>query len=236
MKFVDEGRRLRRATRDVKVRVASRPSARSPDSSCSTSPATSDLVLKVELETESHSVFDIRLQFQGDAKLYQFSSPKLERDHLLSSFVADMFPLGAASVQSSFLGCWLWHVPQRLGRSAALDHAAVSLALAYFAQVAGDRRVFRNAQLSYTLALRSLAAAIADASRRFSAEVLCATLLLAHYEVCPLPSAGSCRLAGSSFYYGLELCQREPRLDTACRRGGPPDAAAGCPTLLRVCI
>jgi hypothetical protein len=94
-----------------------------------------------------------------------------------------MFPLGAASVQKSFLGSWLWHVPPRLGCSLVLDYSALTLALAYFARVSGDQLVLRNAQLSYIRALRNLAIAVADLVKRVSADVLCSTLLLGYYEV-----------------------------------------------------
>ncbi|KAK8023326.1 hypothetical protein PG991_006565 [Apiospora marii] len=93
-----------------------------------------------------------------------------------------MFPLGAASAQRSFLGSWLWHIPARLDGSLALDYAALSVALAYFARMSGVAQVLRQAQAAYTLALRYLAAAIADSAARAGSDVLCATMLLGHYE------------------------------------------------------
>ncbi|KAK7991365.1 hypothetical protein PG988_000159 [Apiospora saccharicola] len=72
----------------------------------------------------------------------------------------------------------LRHVPAR----GALDYAALSVALAYFARTSSAAQVLHDAQLAYTLALRYLAAAIADSAERAGSDVLCATMLLGHYE------------------------------------------------------
>ncbi|KAK8115551.1 hypothetical protein PG984_012053 [Apiospora sp. TS-2023a] len=117
----------------------------------------------------------------NDAPL-ELKSLSLERQQLVFSFISAMFPLGVASVQRSFLGSWLWHIPARLNGSRALDYAALSVALAYFARTSSAAQVLHNAQLAYTLALRYLAAAIADGAERAGSDVLCATMLLGHYE------------------------------------------------------
>ena len=108
----------------------------------------------------------------------------LKRSQILSSFVSAMFPLGASTVQMSFLGSWLWHVPPRFGCNPALDSAAVSLALAFFAGASLDKEILWKAELSYAVALRNLAIALADRSKQLRSEVVCAALLLEHYEVC----------------------------------------------------
>ncbi|KAF5988647.1 hypothetical protein FBULB1_1380 [Fusarium bulbicola] len=87
-----------------------------------------------------------------DVRLGQSSSFKAERDQILSSFIPAMFPLGSSTAQISFLGSWLWHIPPRLGSSVVLDHAAF------------------------------LALALDDAKDQLSANVLCATVLLGHFE------------------------------------------------------
>lgn len=117
-------------------------------------------------------------------RLCRLDSLQLEAYQIISSFVSAMFPLGLASVQSSFLGSWLWHVPSRLGCDQALDYAALSLACAYFARISQGHIASLHSQMSYNLALKSLAKAIADKRRSLSSEVLCASLLLDHYEVC----------------------------------------------------
>ncbi|RBQ75449.1 hypothetical protein FVER14953_05368 [Fusarium verticillioides] len=94
-----------------------------------------------------------------------------------------MFPLGSSTAQISFLGSWLWHLPPRLGSSAALGHAALSLAWAYFAKLYGDPIALRNAEISYLRAVKSLAAALDDVKEQLSSNVLCATVLLGHFEV-----------------------------------------------------
>lgn len=110
-------------------------------------------------------------------------SPKAELDQQMACFVTAMFPLGMQSVQASLLGSWLWHVPPRLGQCLALDLAARSVALAYFAGQGGDDLALGNAKVAYAAALPCLAAALCDPRRKLDAEVLCATMLLGHYEV-----------------------------------------------------
>ncbi|KAF9769286.1 hypothetical protein IL306_013295 [Fusarium sp. DS 682] len=93
-----------------------------------------------------------------------------------------MFPLGSATLQTSFLGSWLWHLPPRLGSSAVLDHAALSVAWAYFARLYGNTEALRNAEMSYMCAVKGLALALGDAKQQLSSNVLCATVLLGHFE------------------------------------------------------
>ncbi len=60
----------------------------------------------------------------------------------------------------------------------------MSLALAYFAGVTLDKQALWKAELSYSVALKNLAVALADKRKQSSPEVVCAALLLEHYEVC----------------------------------------------------
>lgn len=178
MKFVDEGPKLRRPSRNTTVRVSAGFSGEGSNSSLAAG----------KLDTV-HGQFVHSLTTRGHAKLYhQPNSSTLERQQILSSFVCAMFPLGAVSVQKSFLGSWLWHVPPRLNCCASLDHAALSVALAYFARVPGDQLVLHNADLSYTFSLKSLAIAIGDTTGGLDANVLCATLLLELFEASTIPS------------------------------------------------
>ncbi|KAL6412978.1 uncharacterized protein AUP68_02472 [Ilyonectria robusta] len=170
MKFVDEGPKLRRPSRNT-IRVSTGLSGTGSNSS-----------LAADKLDAVHGQFARSLTTRGHTIYHQPTSSTLERQQILSSFVCAMFPLGAASVQKSFLGSWLWHVPPRLNCCASLDHAALSVALAYFARVSGDQLVLHNADLSYTFALKSLAIAIGDATGGLDANVLCATLLLELFE------------------------------------------------------
>lgn len=175
MKFVDEGFRLRRSTPKAKTRLGGRLQAEA-------SPSTIVSNTMLDLNSGSHRRGRPH-RGQGGPVTYRLGSSMQDCSQLLASFISHMFPLGVASVQKSFLGSWLWHVPTRLGCSAVLDYAALSLALAYFARVSGDQPALRHAELSYNMALKALAAAIADKDRRFGADVLCATMLLGNYEV-----------------------------------------------------
>ncbi|KAF5681398.1 C6 zinc finger domain-containing protein [Fusarium denticulatum] len=161
MKFVDEGPKVRRSRRKAHV------------------PATT---LTPEKAHKGYSRHNRGLVQSHDFRLSQPSSLKAERDQILSSFVSAMFPLGSSTVQISFLGSWLWHLPPRLGSSVVLDHAALSVAWAYFAKLYGDPIALRNAEISYLCAVRSLATALDDVKEQLSSSVLCATILLGHFE------------------------------------------------------
>ncbi|KAH8909304.1 hypothetical protein BR93DRAFT_875887 [Coniochaeta sp. PMI_546] len=182
MKFVDEGPRLQRSAKKA-TRASAPVTTTAPSGECAIS---GTAVQKLPPRTH------------WDTQVHHLNSSKLDRDQILSVFVSAMFPLGSSSAQSSFLGSWLWHVPLRLGSSAVLDHAALSLALAYFARLSGDQLVLRNAELSYAIALRSLTAAISDPDNRLASEVLCAVLLLGHYETIVNRSHAWIRHAGGA--------------------------------------
>jgi hypothetical protein len=170
MKFIDEGPKVRRVTQTPAIN----------NSSTSTVGRTDKRRNHEQTNTASFHYGTRKQAFI----LNQPSISNVERNQLLSSFISAMFPLGAASVQTSFLGSWLWHLPPRMGNSAALDHAASAVAWAYFAKLSADKAILRNAEISYICAVKSLAAALDNSKERLGSNVLCATLLLGHYEVC----------------------------------------------------
>ncbi|RYP19934.1 hypothetical protein DL765_003082 [Monosporascus sp. GIB2] len=238
MKFVDEGPRLRSSARKASGRSSGVSSARYSGSLRATSSATTAVAEGNErAASSSPSAPTLRSRTDWGVRVRRLGSSKLDRDQILSAFVSAMFPLGSSSVQTSFLGSWLWHVPSRLGSDAALDPAALSLALAYFARLSGDQQVLRNAELSYTIALRSLLTAIADPSRRLGSEVLCAVLLLGHYETLVsgghawirhaggaarlMQLRGSRRCYESAFEYSMFLACRGAIVSEALASGEP---------------
>lgn len=121
---------------------------------------------------------------EKERQLILMASPRAEQDQLVSCFIAAMFPLGAASMQISLFGTWLWHIPPRLGVNAALDYAALAVALAYFGKTTKDSLALKGAESSYGAALQNLAVMLEMESKQFQPEVLCATMLLGQYEVC----------------------------------------------------
>jgi hypothetical protein len=167
MKFVDEGTKVRRVVQET--RVSSTNGSRRPT---------------VEKADQRWNVTNFHHRRKDAVGLNQPSLSNAERDQVVSSFISAMFPLGATSLQTSFLGSWLWHLSPRLGSCAALDHAALSVAQAYFARLTADKTILRNAEISYFRAVKSLAAALDCPKQRLGSNVLCATLLLGHYEVC----------------------------------------------------
>ncbi|KAF5584352.1 C6 zinc finger domain protein [Fusarium subglutinans] len=183
MKFVDEGPKIRR-TRGKSHAPTTKPT--SEKASKGLSRHNRDLLRHRETSP--------------DIRLGQPSSFKAERDQILSSFVSAMFPLASATAQISFLGSWLWHIPPRLGSSIVLDHAALSVAWSYFAKLYGDPIALRNAETSYLCAVRSLALALDDAKDQLSANVLCATVLLGHFEISEALTSGQpCILESESW-------------------------------------
>ncbi|KAF4951194.1 hypothetical protein FGADI_7685 [Fusarium gaditjirri] len=182
MKFVDEGPKVRRPRRKAHVSGAILTSEKALAGNC----------------LLNGDQFQHLRKSNPNVGLDQPSTFKAERDQILSSFVSAMFPLGPSTVQISFLGSWLWHLPPRLGSSAALDHAALSVAWAYFAKLYGDPTALRNAEISYSCAVRCLASALDDAKQQLSSNVLCATVLLGHFETFVNASYAWIRHAGGA--------------------------------------
>jgi hypothetical protein len=111
------------------------------------------------------------------------SPQSVQRLQLVSRFVEDLFPLGRNTVQHSFIGTWLWNIPQRAQWSDAMELAAECLALAYFAKVSRSKMPTMRSREVYALALDGLSKDLESPVSRLSSETLCATLLLIHYEV-----------------------------------------------------
>jgi hypothetical protein len=110
-------------------------------------------------------------------------SQPVQRLQLVSRFVEDLFPLGRNTVQHSFIGSWLWTIPQRAKWSRSMELAAECLALAYFAKMSCALKPNVRSRETYSLALDSLSKDLKCPASRVSSETLCATLLLVHYEV-----------------------------------------------------
>jgi hypothetical protein len=113
----------------------------------------------------------------------RLSLRQFEQQGIVASFVQDIFPLGQSTVQLSFIGSWLWHVPQALQKSRTMDEAAEALALAYFAKKTESKEALMRSQCKYSSALTGLSKALQCPRSRFASETLCATLLFVHYEV-----------------------------------------------------
>lgn len=234
MKFVDEGTKLR--TRRLAKSLNSIASSKSQKVEAENSvpfDATSNLALYnnrnddscFELMPQAHDLCDIRLS--------PLESPRAEYSQLVSCFVSAMFPLGVTSVQTSLLGSWLWHIPPRLGSHSALDYAATSVALAYFGRVSGNGFALKSAESSYMVALRSLAIVLDNKSKQFDSEVLCATLLLGHYEVC---SGFALSTVRTFAHNSLVIWWYKPCMGMACWRSCAIDAASWCAAPLRICV
>ena len=83
-------------------------------------------------------------------------------------------------------GPFLEHVPQRLGRSSALDAAAKAVVAAHSSHCISRRQVSPNVLIDYSRALAHLRLAVNDITTAQSAETLCAIQLLL---VCQVSSA-----------------------------------------------
>jgi hypothetical protein len=114
---------------------------------------------------------------------FRMSTRNIEQQGIVTSFIQDLFPIGQSTMQLSFIGSWLWHVPQVLQKSNAMDLAAEALALVYYARKTNSKETLVRSSWVYTNALRALSRALQAHCSRFASETLCATLLLVHYEV-----------------------------------------------------
>lgn len=173
MTFVDEGVRLRKK-RQVKHQTTAAPPQTSPRVKTEGSPncvSNSGPKSEEKAGAGSESLSPLRL-----------ASPRAEQDQLFACFVSAMFPLGVESLQISLFGTWLWHIPSRLGCNLALDYATMAVAMGYFGRVSGDSLAIQDAEAAYMAALRVLAAMLGSREKQFASEVLCATMLLGHYE------------------------------------------------------
>ncbi|KAJ6781872.1 hypothetical protein PWT90_06529 [Aphanocladium album] len=112
----------------------------------------------------------------------RLASPRAEQHQLIASFISAMFPLGVDSLQISLLGTWLWHIPPRLGHNAALDYASLAVAMGYFGRTTRNDAVVAGAESAYAMALQNLSTMLNIKDVQFEPEVLCATMLLGHYE------------------------------------------------------
>lgn len=106
----------------------------------------------------------------------------LSRQAIVGSFIEELFPLGRLTVQHSFIGSWLWHIPQVLHITLALDIAAESVALAYFAKREHSKGIIERSRWAYSEALKLLFQSLHNSRLRLAPETLCATMLLLHYE------------------------------------------------------
>jgi hypothetical protein len=129
---------------------------------------------QLQLDVHSHTV---------PKPSMRINSQSIEQKGIVASFIQDLFPIGQSTVQLSFIGSCLWHVPEALQRNHAMDLAAESLALVYFAKTAKSMETLMRSHWVYANALRALSIALQDSKSRFAFETLCATLLLIHYEV-----------------------------------------------------
>lgn len=114
----------------------------------------------------------------------------IQRLQIVANFVHDLFPQQTCHVKSSYVGGWLWRVPTIMRQDTTLDLAAEALASVYFAKRTGssddiDAVMMRSSEL-YLRAIELLSRALRNPKSCFSSEILCACLLLVHYEVSTL--------------------------------------------------
>ena len=111
----------------------------------------------------------------------------LQRLQIVANFIHDLIPQGPNSIRHSHIGGWLWLIPSIMRHNQTLDFAAEALASIYFAKKSGPSKQRDTAMMqsseSYVRAIRKLSGAIQNPNNCLSSEVLCASLLLVHYEV-----------------------------------------------------
>ena len=126
----------------------------------------------------------------GSPNLSHLSYADIQRLQIVANFVHDLFPQQTCHVKKSYVGGWLWQVPTILRQNTTLDFAAEALASIYFAKRTGspektDAAMMRSSEI-YLRAIELLSKALRNPKSCFSSEILCACLLLVHYEVRPL--------------------------------------------------
>lgn len=100
-------------------------------------------------------------------------------DLLVASMVQTMNPIMDLKFNLAWaFGPFLELVPQRLGRSAALDTAAKAIVAAHASYCASRHRVSPNTLVDYSRALKQLRLALNEVVTAQSLETLCAVKLL----------------------------------------------------------
>ena len=113
--------------------------------------------------------------------------PASTTDLLAASMIQTMTPLVDLKYNLAWaFGPFLEHVPQRLGRSSALDAAAKAVVAAHSSHCISRRQVSPNALVGYSRALAHLRLAVKDIVTAQTPETLCAIQLLL---ICQVSSA-----------------------------------------------
>ncbi len=103
--------------------------------------------------------------------------------HLVQDFSLTNGAQSPHSEPLGFMENFMTYIPARMGRSTALDDAVTCLSTAQIAYLLGDAKLECKGLSQYAQALGSLQKALYDRVEGKSEETLCATLLLAQFEV-----------------------------------------------------
>jgi hypothetical protein len=112
-------------------------------------------------------------------------APSLSRGEKLASALAASFKSPPYGYQLHHLGRYITEIPRRLGHNAALDIAVECLLQSHTQLLQAIQSSQPSSQPSpeYMRALQTLQHVIADPVLGTSTETVCATMLMAHYEV-----------------------------------------------------
>jgi hypothetical protein len=125
-KFVDEGAKLQgvagrkeRPSSTKPISESSAVSSREEASARQTTAPSERNPVATDIIGFNSEIFQDNLSSSnvGSFNVLNLNGPRLnlrsfEQEGIVASFVQDLFPLGRLTVQHSFIGSWLWHVPQ----------------------------------------------------------------------------------------------------------------------------
>lgn len=110
-------------------------------------------------------------------------SPDSVRSQMFSLFLQNAVPYDNIITGPRPMRQWLSSIPDRLGKSKALDDALCCLVMHHTGCVTSQRGLTSDSRKVYGKALRSLQSAINKSSEENPTDIVCAASLLSVYEV-----------------------------------------------------
>jgi hypothetical protein len=122
-------------------------------------------------------------KIQGGSIKALAAPPDLRQMQCLSILIADVSQGQTSVPDTAVIPLWLSCIPERLGKSFALDQAVRCFAVHHMGNMYGNDAMIIHGRSAYGQALSSLQKAFRDPVKVFSSGTLCAAMLLCMYKV-----------------------------------------------------
>jgi hypothetical protein len=119
----------------------------------------------------------------GSSRIATIHSPDVYQVQCLSTWIEDVSRSQSSGPDEVTIARLFCFIPARLGSSSALDLAVRCLTVHHLGIAEGDEDIVRHGWFTYGKALSSLQKAVYDPVEAMKSETMCATMILALYEV-----------------------------------------------------